>query len=418
MARPPVSLLSCVRVRTPAARVSVVTLAAFLPLAIGCTSNEYVIPHEELVRLAATPPLQRGARVRVVQSLGERRAEAIDVPAQPPPDQSSAQAASDEGDGESSSSGSSDGSADGNLRIDVSGNGSRSGRGISVRGGAPGRAGSWSPAGGPSQAWRPAAPHPAGGGGSGSGLHLGGGGGGGGGNGDAIIVVVIVVVAVAVCIGLVSSEGVRFDGFVAMAPGQPVHLRDASGHETTISVGEISDGWAAATVEAKVMDDEGSGIRRLDSAPLDRRGGAFKLDAGTMTFAVAGVPATGPAMNVQAGYFFTRHVGLLANLGLAGVGVPQGLVPRHALGLELQAFPVALGPLHLGLFGNGGMALTKALVGGTPTYVSGPSVGGGALAELDLTSRMALALRAGGELAKLDQVWTPAGVVTAGVAVY
>jgi hypothetical protein len=398
-----------VRAPTAAARVSVVTLAAFLPLAIGCTSNEYVIPHEELVRLAATPPPQRGARVRVVQSLGERRSDAIEVTA----DEARAdetRAGAGEGDG------SSGGDSDGNLRIDLSGNGSRSGRGTSVRGGAPGRGGtgSWSPARGPSQAWHPAAPHPAGGG---SGLHVGGGGGGGG-NGDAIIVVVIVVVAVAVCIGLVSSEGVRFDGFVAMSPDQPVHLRDASGHETTIAVDELSDGWVADTVEAKVMDDEGYGIRRLDSAPLDRRGGAFKLDAGTMSFAIAGVPATGPAMNVQAGYFFTRHVGLLANLGLAGVGVPQGLVPRHALGLELQAFPVALGPLHLGLFGNGGMALTKALVGGTPTYVSGPSMGGGALAELDLTSRMALALRAGGELAKLDQVWTPAGVVTAGVAVY
>lgn len=415
MARPLFSLPSCVRVRTPAARVSVVTLAAFLPLAIGCTSNEYVIPHDELARLAATPPLQRGERVRVVQSLGERRNEAIEVRTQPPPsEQDAAEQASDGSDGE----GSSGGNSDGNVRIDISGNGSGSGRGMSMRGGAPGRAGSWSPAGGPSQAWHPVAPHPAGGGGSGSGLHVGGGGGGGGGNGDALIVAVIVVVAVAVCIGLVSSEGVRFDGFVAMSPDQPVHLRDAAGHETTLSVDELSDGWVAATVEAKVMDDEGYGIRRLDSAPLDRRGGTFKLDAGTMTFAIAGVPATGPAMNVQAGYFFTRHVGLLANLGLAGVGVPQGLVPRHALGLELQAFPAALGPLHLGLFGNGGMVLTKALVGGTPTYVSGPSVGGGALAEVDITSRMALALRAGGEVAKLDQVWTPAGVVTAGVAVY
>ena len=52
------------------------TLAAFLPLAVGCTSNEYVIPHEELARLAATPPPQRGARVRVVQDLGERRSRA------------------------------------------------------------------------------------------------------------------------------------------------------------------------------------------------------------------------------------------------------------------------------------------------------------------------------------------------------
>jgi len=93
-------------------------------------------------------------------------------------------------------------------------------------------------------------------------------------------------------------------------------------------------------------------------------------------------------------------------------------VPRHALGLELQAFPLAWGPVHLGAFGNGGMAITEVLVGSTPTYVTGPSAGGGALAELDLTSRLALTLRAGGSLAKLDQIWTPAGQLTAGVAVY
>jgi hypothetical protein len=232
------------------------------------------------------------------------------------------------------------------------------------------------------------------------------------------LVVVIVVVAAVVAIGLVSSEGVRFDGYVAMSPDQPVHLRDASGQQTTISVGELSSGWVEGTVEAKVMDDEGFGILRLERAPLDRRGGTFKLDSGTIAFDVAGVAAVGPAMNVQAGYFFTRRIGLLANLGLGGVGVPQGLVPRHAVGLELQAFPLALGPVHLGLFGNGGMALTKVLVGSTPSYVSGPSVGGGALAELDLTSRLALTLRAGADLAKLDQVWTPAGLLTAGVAVY
>ena len=63
------------------------TLAAFLPLAIGCTSNEYVIPHEELARLAAMPPPQRGARVRVVQDLGDRRSEPVQMAVAPPPPQ-------------------------------------------------------------------------------------------------------------------------------------------------------------------------------------------------------------------------------------------------------------------------------------------------------------------------------------------
>src|SRR5207248_6470896 len=65
--------------------VSVVTLAAFLPLAGGCTSNEYVIPHEELARLAATPAPQRGARVRVLQQLGERRNDPVPAVVVPPP---------------------------------------------------------------------------------------------------------------------------------------------------------------------------------------------------------------------------------------------------------------------------------------------------------------------------------------------
>jgi hypothetical protein len=137
-----------------------------------------------------------------------------------------------------------------------------------------------------------------------------------------------------------------------------------------------------------------------------------------MAFDFAGATLTGPTMNIQTGYFFTRRLGLVANIGLGGGAETGGLVPRHALGLELQAFPLAWGRVHLGAFGNGGMALTKVLLGSTPTYVSGPSGGGGALAELDLTSRLALTLRAGASLAKLDEVWTPAGQLTAGVAVY
>ena len=406
-------LRGVVPTRTRAASVSVVTLAAFLPLAIGCTSNQYVIPHDELARLAETPPPQRGARVHVVQDLGERRGDPVDVTTarRPPAEWSTAEDDRD------------DDGPTGDVNIDLAPGQRRArrwrGGSINETGG-PGSSSAVRSASPASPSWRPAPLRPSGGGGGAvSGVHLGGGGGGGGGgNGDAVLVVVIVVIAVVVAIGLVSSEGVRFDGYVAMSPDQPLHLRDASGEQTTISVGELSSGWVDDTVEAKVMDDEGFGILRLDRAPLDRRGGTFKLDSGTIAFDVAGVPAVGPAMNVQAGYFFTRQVGLLANLGLGGVGVPQGLVPRHALGLELQAFPLALGPLHLGLFGNGGMALTKVLAGSTPTYISGPSIGGGALAELDLTSRMALTLRAGANLAKLDQVWTPAGLLTAGVAVY
>jgi hypothetical protein len=416
-----------VRTSTRGAGVSIVTLAAFLPLAMGCTSNEYVIPHEELARLAATPPPSRGAHVRVVQDLGGRRGEPVPLTVAPPrpmtADDEAAQPSADEASGERDEGNEGDDAGQGDLQIDISGSQRRRAHVSSNQGG------SWSSTGRSGLRTGGAAP-PRAGAGSGGGHGISGGhaggvgvGGGGGGNGDAALVAIIVVVAVVVAIGLVSSEGVRFDGYVAMSPEQPVHLRAANGQQATIPVADLSPGWVAGTVEAKVMDDEGFGIQRLDRLPLDRRGATFKLDSGTIAFDVAGVTAVGPAMNVQAGYFFTRKLGLLANLGLAGAGPPgaaagQGLVPRHALGLELQGFPLALGPLHLGAFGNAGLALTEVLVGETPTYVSGPSVGAGALAELDLTSRLALTLRAGADLAKLDQVWAPAGLLTAGVAVY
>jgi hypothetical protein len=398
-----------------------VTLAAFLPLAVGCTSNEYVIPHEELARLAATPPPQRGARVRVLQQLGDRRGSPV------PPGSGAwgEPSAPQPGDGEGPDELVGDVQADLDLDVQIDADGWRTPRRRRASGSSSGGSanGSWS-SGGRSSSGVGRAATPRGtssGGGHGGGGHAsggGGGGGGGGGNGDAILVAVVVVVALVVAIGLVSSEGVRFDGYVAMSPEQPVHLKNAIGQEATLPIGELSPDLVAATVEAKVMDDEGSGIERLDRVPLDRRGGTFKLDSGTIAFDVAGATVMGPAMNIQAGFFFTRRVGLLANIGLGGGGVPQGLVPRHALALELQAFPLDWGRIHLGAFGNGGMAITEVLVDATPTYINGPSVGGGALAELDLTSRLALTLRAGGSLSKLDSIWSSAGMLTAGVAVY
>ncbi len=295
--------------------VVLVTLVAFLPVAVGCTSNEYVIPQEELARLAATPPLQRGARVRVVQELGDRRSNPVPmtVPA-PPPDQPEQVVEDDAG---------------ANVQIDVSGGGSGGG---GPRGGAVAYGGRAQPIGG--------GLHPTGGGHGGASFSHGGGGGGGG-NGDAAIVVLIVVIAVVVAVGLVSSEGVRFDGFVAMSPAQPLHLRAADGREAIVPVGDLSPQMAAETVQAKVMDDEGYGISRLDGVPLDRRGGVFKLDSGTIAFNVPGGAAVGPAMDVQLGMFITRRVGLVVSLGLAGASPAGGggLIPRHALGGELQVLP-------------------------------------------------------------------------------
>src|SRR5262245_18519550 len=57
-----------------------VAAALFVQVTSGCLSNEYVIPQDELQRVAALPPDARGAHVRVVQDLGDRRDEAIEPP--------------------------------------------------------------------------------------------------------------------------------------------------------------------------------------------------------------------------------------------------------------------------------------------------------------------------------------------------
>src|SRR5262252_301114 len=68
--------------------VALMALAFFVPVTTGCLSNEYRIPNDELQRLAQTPPAVRGHHVHVVQSLGDRRSEAIPyrVPPPPPPE--------------------------------------------------------------------------------------------------------------------------------------------------------------------------------------------------------------------------------------------------------------------------------------------------------------------------------------------
>ena len=62
-----------------------IALAFFVHVTTGCLSNEYRIPNDELQRLAQTPPAIRGHHVHVVQSLGDRRSDAIPYRAPPPP---------------------------------------------------------------------------------------------------------------------------------------------------------------------------------------------------------------------------------------------------------------------------------------------------------------------------------------------
>ena len=373
------------------ATVSFVTLVCFAPVATGCLSHEYAIPKSELGRLVEKPPETRGAQVRVVQQLGTRRGEAIEVQEPvaetPPPAQTETQNLA---------------VGDGRLRGQRPGPGPAS---PAVRGGWRGSAGNgWSGAPAPSGGWHGAPASagggwhgaPASGGGGGGGWHgapaSGGGGlhlpsgGGGSSDGDALVVMAVVaVVLVAVAaVGLVGTEGMRFDGQVAMSPYQPVHLKRGDG-EQVIALGDLTPAILAGVDEALVMDDEGYGFRRLGHE-LHRKGFAFKMDVGTLAFAGTDGDHTatvvGPTAHMQLGGFVTDTFGALLTAEVGGATDQFGATfTRHSFGLELQAFPLNAGIFHLGTYVNGGMAVAGKT--GSDEVRSGPRLGGGLLAELE-----------------------------------
>jgi hypothetical protein len=424
------------------------TLAFVAPIATGCISNEYVIPHDELYRLTTLPPEVRGQQVHVIQDLGSRRADAVPTdgpnwpqsepwPQPPPPEPETRDTDAELGFNANIYIGPDVGGYPGGpygpgiprpTNPPAAGARAAAWRGSPPSGGGiSGGGGGWRgspPAGGGGGGWK-GAPAPSGGGSSGGGSSGGGSWSSGGGNGgDAMVLLAVVLAAIAVvmAISLVSSEGVRFDGLAQMSPWQPVHLKQQGGGELVIALGDLSPVAIAGSVEAKVMDDEGYGIRTLEHLRLDRRWApAFKLDGGSMTFARGGAVRSGFIANMQFGLFVRPWLGFLLTAGVGGAGDEFGAtITRHNFGFETQSLPVALGPLQLGGYFNVGTAAIASTATGSGDVEWGSAVGGGILGELQVTSRMALTLRAGANEAFFANSGTssPAATVTAGIALY
>jgi hypothetical protein len=386
--------------------VALVLVGTYLSLACGgCVSNEYVIPKNELARLAILPPSQRGAHVRVVQELGASAEWAVDG-GEPVPEASYADefAVYDRPEELVEAA---------NQDVQV----------LLGSGPLPGARGGPVPGG---STWRPAMPRdkPRGskaGGGGNLGLgNLPGGGGGGGGSGDELVVFAIIAVAVAVmaAAGLAVTEGVRYDGFVQLHPAQPVHVREPGGGERVLPLHMITPGDVAVGKEAVVRDDEAWGLRLAGRRPLDRQGFAFKVDMGALDSLCACYTAAGLASNIQLGYFVHQRFGLLGTLTLGGGTGPFAHVfQRHSANLEAQFFPLAFWRLHLGGFGHGGYQVARDEFG-TRT---GPAWGGGAVLEFALTTRLALTGRWDYTVARTapdNQGWASTSTLTAGVAIY
>src|SRR5699024_9190636 len=131
-----------------------------------------------------------------------------------------------------------------------------------------------------------------------------------------VLAVVLAAIAVIAGVSLAMSEGARFDGVAQMSPWQPVHLTQSRGDELVIALGDLTPGAIAGAVEAKVMDDEGYGIRELNHLPIGRRWSpTFKLDGGSMTFTRGGSVESGFIANMQFGLFVRPWLGFLLTAG-------------------------------------------------------------------------------------------------------
>jgi hypothetical protein len=401
------------RGRLPPRLTALVALAFGVQATTGCLSNEYSISKDELTRVVQLPPNARGERVKILQSLGERRNEPVPpsgppapwvgprLPADPPPpvivESEPAPQIYVEGD----------------LDIPLPHGGGPRPAPPPVRGGswrAPGRAPGGSGGGTGGNVAGKAGEAALKGGGSGKGEEL------------AVLAVVVAAAAVFTAVGLAASEGARFDGYTQIRPEQPVHLKNAAGQELHVPLGALTSEEVAEATEAKVMDDEGYGLRLLDRRPLDRVGATFKVTLGPLFEPpAAGDPAqetlSGFSSTIQVGGYFTQGLGLVGSLSLGGGSDSAGhTFQRHGVGLELQALPLRVGPLALGGFGHGGLQM----VGAGDDFTSGPALGGGVLLELALSTRLAFALRGDWTATNLQDRhgWIGNGSVTAGLSIY
>lgn len=311
-------------------------LAASL-LTGGCAVKSYTIPSSELARLSQAPPETRGQRVRVVQDVL-----ASDVPEAPV--------------------------VTGDTQVVIIPNVSISGQ-----------------VGGSS--------HYRGGGGG----HIGGGGGGGGdGKGWAIVVLVVAATALVVAAAV---EGSRFDGYAQLHPMHPVHLIGNDGGYMVLPLAQIDPEAVAWTRKAIVRSSEGP-WRPLERAPLDRAGVSYAMFGGFGSLkSVDGSIKNGPAWNIQLGGYVTQDVGIMASwsFGWRDNSLGDTLFETRLTG-EIQAMPVKLGILHLGLFGGIGYAWrfedAYFPIGSQTFWLEGNdsslALEGGPLLQLDINTRVAI----------------------------
>jgi len=330
------------------------TLALFVALTVGCSTTSYKIPANELQRLAVTPPEQRGQHVRVIQQLGE-----TDVgPAYPVEAQTQIV-----------------------IFPEVNVYGPYERRRYYNYGGSGGNVGA---SGGRSVAHGTPS--------SGGGHSFGSSGKAGDGKAEAIA---ILVTAAVILVAAAAVEGSRFDGYAQLHPMMPVHLFGRDGGYTVLPLAWI-DPQTAAWAEFGIVRNTEGPWTELERAPLDRVGFSYAMFGGIGSYKSAdGSVENGTATTIQLGVFPDQRVGIMGSIFFGWRdNAANATLFESRYTLEVQGYPVVAGPLHLGLYGGGGAAYRweDAIPGGNAGSLA---LIGGAMAQLDFNTRLALTARLG-----------------------
>ncbi len=222
----------------------------------------------------------------------------------------------------------------------------------------------------------------------------------GGSVGDAIkgmdrLLALAIVVGVAVGITMAITEGFRYEGAVAVHPHHPVHLWHSEGRQSIVPLDELTLEDLRDTHEVTLSGEEGAGMWLSGAAPLNRKGFSYQFGMGNDSLALPlGQSQRGAGFRFAAGYFPTKTFGLLVDTRLQSDADEVRGFYNVRLGAEAQWMPLSLWRLHAGPFLGGGRAWSATSGRGLPTtQVARPYLAFGAIAELELATRLGLTFR-------------------------
>lgn len=204
------------------------------------------------------------------------------------------------------------------------------------------------------------------------------------------------IALLALPITAVLTEGERFDGWASLSVDHPVHLLYPAGRERRTRLGALRpQDLPRGTRTVLRARDAGQQIAPLQRAPLDRVGFMGHADVGPSQIPLPdGGDVIGAATRLQLGWFPWQQVGFLWGVDLAGEVGGASAFQIHS---EARYMPLDLGRLHLGVSGVVGALVVDPSAAENPPAEIGLGLSAGAIIELELTTRIALSTRLGGQ---------------------